>query len=242
MTAEDFGPIARQSVAEQVAKKILDMVRSGNLKPGDQLPPERELAQLLQVSRPSVREALRGLQILGVLRLRHGGGIFVTPLEASDLLAPLQFFITLNSQNVQGLYEARTLIDSEVVRRATPAIAAVDIDRLAAMAEMQEDLVTDPVAFRVSDLEFHHTIIEACGNPFMERMAKSLYVLGMEYRRIAVETPRVLTQSVADHHVIVAALRLRDPEAVANATVVHLSHVYVSTRDAIDTPRSLPNP
>ena len=114
-----ISPVERHSVADQVAKKILDLVRTGNLKPGDQLPPERDLAQMLQVSRPSLREALRGLQILGVVKSRQGGGAFITSLEADDLLAPLQFLITLNSENVHALYELRILIDGRIARMAT---------------------------------------------------------------------------------------------------------------------------
>lgn len=237
MSAEDFGPVERPALAELVARKILDMVRSGNLKPGEQLPPERELAVMLQVSRPSVREALRGLQILGVLRMRQGGGIFVTQLEASDLLAPLQFFITLTPQNIDALYEARVTIDSAVARRATTNLSDEQIARLRSMALVQENLVADPIGFRVSDLEFHHTIIDAAGNPFLERMAKSLFVLGMEYRRISAESQAVLARSVRDHRAIVAALESRDPEAVADAVARHLESVYVSTRAAMDPPR-----
>jgi DNA-binding FadR family transcriptional regulator len=77
--------IERNSVADQVAKKILDLARTGNLKPGDQLPPERDLAQMLQVSRPSLREAMHGLQILGVVKSRQGGG-YISSLDAADLL------------------------------------------------------------------------------------------------------------------------------------------------------------
>jgi len=237
MTAEEFGPVERPSLAELVARKILDMVRSGNLKPGEQLPPERELAQMVQVSRPSVREALRGLQILGVLRMRQGGGIFVTQLEASDLLAPLQFFITLTPQNVDALYEARVIVDGEVARRATANLTDEAIARLQSMARVQENLVADPIGFRVSDLEFHHTIIDACHNPFLERMAKSLFVLGMEYRRISAESQTVLARSVRDHRAIVAALEKRDPNAVAEAVARHLESVYVSTRAAMDPQR-----
>ncbi|MDZ4093557.1 MAG: GntR family transcriptional regulator, partial [Paracoccaceae bacterium] len=71
-------PIARPSLSEIVAKRILEMVTSRALKPGDQLPPERELAEMLNVSRPSVREAIRGLSILGVVTSRQGGGAFIT--------------------------------------------------------------------------------------------------------------------------------------------------------------------
>jgi DNA-binding FadR family transcriptional regulator len=235
MTAagEDFAPIERQSLAEQVSRRILAMIRSGNLKAGEQLPPERELAQMMQVSRPSMREALRGLQILGVLRMRQGGGIYVTTLEASDLLAPLQFFISLTAANVDALYEARRLIDTEVARRACVRLSESDIARLSAMLEVQRQLIQDPIGYRVSDLEFHQTIISAAANPFLERVAQSLYVLGMEYRRAAAETPSVLARSVADHEAIVAGMSARDQDAVAAAVERHLHSVYVSTRDAM---------
>jgi GntR family transcriptional repressor for pyruvate dehydrogenase complex len=66
---------------------------------------------MLQVSRPSLREALRGLQILGVVKSRQGGGAYISSLDAADLLGPLQFLITLNAQNVHALYESRVLVD-----------------------------------------------------------------------------------------------------------------------------------
>ena len=77
--------------------RVLGMVSTGSLKPGDQLPPERKLAETFNVSRPTLREALRALAVLGVVEVRHGGGIFVSQLEASDLLGPLTFFLTLRA-------------------------------------------------------------------------------------------------------------------------------------------------
>ena len=228
-----ISPVERNSVADQVAKKILDLVRTGNLKPGDQLPPERDLAQMLQVSRPSLREAMRGLQILGVVKSRQGGGAYISSLDAADLLGPLQFLITLNAQNVHALYESRVLIDGGIARMATERLSAADIGRLQAMVVLQQNLVTDPLGFRVSDLEFHRTIMEATGNPFLVRVSHSLYVLGMEYRRIASETPGVLKQSLADHEAIIAAFVRRDPEAAATAMMAHMRNVHRSTLDAM---------
>jgi GntR family transcriptional repressor for pyruvate dehydrogenase complex len=232
-----LSPVERNSVADQVAKKILDLVRTGNLKPGDQLPTERDLAQMLQVSRPSLREALRGLQILGVLKTRQGGGAYVSSLDASDLLAPLQFLITLNEENVEGLYEARVMVDGRVARIAAERLSDADIARLAAMVEVQRGLVNDPIGFRVSDLEFHRTIMEGTRNPFMARVSYSLYVLGIEYRRIASELPGVLSQSQADHADIAAALMARDPDWAQRATETHMHNVYLSTREAMDRVR-----
>jgi GntR family transcriptional repressor for pyruvate dehydrogenase complex len=230
-----LSPVERNSVADQVAKKILDLVRTGNLKPGDQLPPERDLAQMLQVSRPSLREAMRGLQILGVVRSRQGGGAYISSLDAADLLGPLQFLITLNTQNVHALYESRVLIDGGIGRMAAVNISAADLERLRAIVGVQKGLVSDPLGFRVSDLEFHRTIMEASRNPFLVRVSHSLYVLGMEYRRMASEKPGVLTQSLRDHEAIVAALSARDPDAAETAMVQHMRNVHRSTLDAMET-------
>lgn len=228
-----ISPIERNSVADQVAKKILDLVRTGNLKPGDQLPPERDLAQMLQVSRPSLREAMRGLQILGVVKSRQGGGAYISSLDAADLLGPLQFLITLNAQNVHALYESRVLVDGGIARIATERLSADDVSRLQAIVGVQRELLADPIGFRVSDLEFHLTIVQSTDNPFLERVSHSLYVLGMEYRRIASETPGVLKQSLADHEQIVAAFVDRDPDAAEKAMVAHMRNVHRSTLAAM---------
>lgn len=232
--ADAYAPIERSSLAEQVAKRLLDLVRTRNLKPGDLLPPERELATLMQVSRPSVREAVRGLQILGVLKARQGSGIYVSSLEAADLLGPLQLLITLNTQNVGALYEARVLIDGEMARMAARTLPEPELLRLRQMLEVQSGLTEDPLGFRVSDMEFHRTIGEATGNPFLQRVSHSLYVLGMEYRRIASETPGVLRQSLADHRLIVAALAARDADAALAAMHTHMRNVHQSTLDVME--------
>ncbi|HTN61479.1 MAG TPA: FadR/GntR family transcriptional regulator [Devosia sp.] len=228
-----YAPIERASVAEQVAKRILEMVRTKSLKPGDQLPPERELATYMQVSRPSLREALRGLQILGVLSMRQGGGIYVTALEASDLLGPLQFLITLDSENLNSLYESRRMIDGSIARMAVERIQPSQIASLHALVKVQEGLIGDSIGFRLSDTEFHETIAAATGNPFLVTISHSLYVLGMEYRRIAAATPGVLMRSLEEHRIILAALEARDADATEVAMQAHLLSVHHSTLDAM---------
>ena len=85
---EGMEPLSRKPVSERVAMKLLDLIRTGNLKAGDKLPTENELAAALQVSRPVVREALRGLSILGIVESRQGGRCYVTDLSPSRLVAP----------------------------------------------------------------------------------------------------------------------------------------------------------
>lgn len=230
---DEMAPIERVSVAEQVARNLLDLIRTGSVRPGQQLPTERELAATLQVSRPSVREAVRGLQILGVLRARQGGGLFVTSLKAAEILAPLQMLITLSADNFEALHESRVVVEGAIGRLLSQKITAATIVRLRRMVEIQETLTGNPVAFRVSDMEFHRTLGAALDNPFLERIAESLYVLGFEYRKIAWETPGVLARSVRDHEQIVSALDARDPERIAAAMVRHMRSVHETTKAAM---------
>ncbi|MFO0994283.1 MAG: FadR/GntR family transcriptional regulator [Hyphomicrobiales bacterium] len=229
-----IAPIERVSVAEQVAHNLLDLIRSGSIKPGQQLPTERDLATMMQVSRPSVREAVRGLQILGVIKTRQGGGLFVTSLTAAEILSPLQMLITLTDENFEALHESRVMVESAVGRLLAARIDVPTIARLAKIVEIQQGLTNDPVAFRVSDKEFHRTLGGVLRNPFLERISEALYLLGNEYRSIAWETAGVLTRSVEDHRNIVAALETRDPDQITDAMVRHMISVHETTKAAME--------
>ena len=222
-------PIVRESVAEMVVRRILDMVTARALKPGDQLPPERDLAESLGVSRPSVREAIRGLAILGVVQSRQGGGAYITKLDGDALLGPIQFFLSLEDVNIRELYDARSLIESDVARRAAVHMDGATLTQLTEILEAQKSTLTDARAFRLSDFAFHEAIWGGCGNAFLKRIGESLNVLGLEFRRRASETSGVLEQSYTDHCRLLAALKARDPDAAAKAAETHMQNVYQST-------------
>lgn len=223
------GPITRESLSEMVAKRILEMVTSRALKAGDQLPPERDLAEMLNVSRPSVREAIRGLSILGVVRSRQGGGAFISKLDGEALLGPIRFFLELEDLNIRELYDARSLIEGDVARRAARNISDAQLDALETMLAQQQATLSDPQAFRLADLKFHEAIWDGCGNAFLRRIGESLNALGLEFRRRASENPNVLDQSLKDHRRLLDALKARDPAAAADAAEAHMQNVYRST-------------
>lgn len=222
-------PIQRESVAEMVVRRILDMVKAGVLKAGDALPPERDLALSLDVSRPSVREAMRGLAVLGVVKSRQGGGAYISDLGPDALLGPIQFYLSLESMNIRELYDARSLIESDVARRAAVNITDADLARLETVLAIQHDTIGDPLAFRKSDFEFHEIIWIGSGNAFLKRIGESLNVLGLEFRKRASERPGVLEQSLQDHRRLLDALKARDPAAAAAAAEAHMQNVYQST-------------
>jgi len=227
-------PIERLPVGEMVARRILDMVKAGTLKPGDQLPTERDLAQSLNVSRPSVREAIRGLAILGVVRTVQGGGAYISDLDAEALLGPIQFFLSLQDLNVSELYDARSLIESDVARRAAINMDGASFARLDAILVAQANCLDNPDAFRASDYAFHELIWVGSGNAFLKRIGESLNVIGLEFRKRASESPAVLRQSYADHQVLVAALKARDADAAAKAAEQHMHNVYRVTIEQPD--------
>ena len=222
-------PIQRESVAEMVVRRVLDMVKSGVLKAGDALPPERDLALSLDGSRPSVREAMRGLAVLGVVKSRQGGGAYISDLGPDALLGPIQFYLSLEQMNIRELYDARSLIESDVARRAAVNITDADLARLELVLTAQHVTIGDALAFRKSDFEFHEIIWIGSGNAFLKRIGETLNVIGLEFRKRASERPGVLDQSLQDHRRLLDALKARDPAAAASAAEAHMQNVYQST-------------
>jgi GntR family transcriptional repressor for pyruvate dehydrogenase complex len=227
-----FDPIVQKSISEQVAQRLLTMIRSGLLKPDQQLPPERELAAMLGVGRPAVREAIRGLALLGLLRIRQGEGTFVSSLETRELLEPLEMIIDLNAGTLEALFDARLIIETGVAALAATRIDDAELDRLARNVEDEARLLADPAAFAAADVEFHEAIIDACDNPFLQSIAGSLYMLGKKSRSITSRIPATLERSLQDHREILVALKARDPQQAADAMRSHLIHVRDAYRGA----------
>ncbi|MGH8811534.1 MAG: FadR/GntR family transcriptional regulator [Advenella sp.] len=229
--------VEREPVSEQVVTQLLGMVRAGNLKADDRLPSERELAQSFGVSRPTIREAVRALVVLGVLKTRHGGGIFVSSLRAEALLGPLQFFLSLEETSVDTLYDARQLIEGGIAARAAKAAGPDDVAILLALIEQQRAAIDDPQAYRKVDIAFHEHIHVLGANPFLSRAASSLNTLGLEFRTTASESPEVIAQSLLDHDAIVAALGANDSTAAEQAMRQHMRNVLESTRESMAAAR-----
>ena len=230
---DEGSKIQRQGVAEKVVHRILDLVKSGNLKAGDRLPAERKLIDIFGVSRPTLREALRSLSILGVIEMRHGGGAFVTDLQAKSLLAPLDFFVSLSVENIQEAFACRRLIEMEIAKLCAKKATPADIEELDGMLLAQENVADDPIGFRILDSEFHEMLFEIAGNSLLERLALGFYNMALEERRKATSSPLVTRQSVSDHREIVAGIRAGNSKQTAAAMAKHLSHIETTTLEAM---------
>jgi GntR family transcriptional regulator, transcriptional repressor for pyruvate dehydrogenase complex len=230
LTAAASQPSKKQGLSHQVVSRVLDLVRTGNLRPGDRLPPERELIEIFRISRPSLREALRALSILGVIESRHGGGAFVTDLQAQTLLAPLDFFLSLSQSNLDDAFESRRVIEIEIVRKAAMKANTKDISELSAMISAHPTVFNDPIGFRILDSQFHEKLSIIAGNAILQRIAYALYNLGLDIRRRATAEPSIIAQSTEDHRRIVEAISGRDEVRAGEAMKIHLAHIEASTR------------
>jgi GntR family transcriptional regulator, transcriptional repressor for pyruvate dehydrogenase complex len=223
-----------QGIGPEVLNRILELVRTGNLRPGDRLPPERELIEIFGIGRPGLRESLRSLATLGVIEIRHGGGAYITGLDAKRLLAPLDFVLSLTPKILDESTECRRLIECEAVRKAAENATAEDLAEFEEMLQAHAAVKTDPVGFRILDSRFHSKIYATARNSVLEKVATALYNIGLEQRRIVTTQKGQITKSTRDHKAIVAALKSGDPSAAMAAMEVHLGHIADSTRDLLE--------
>jgi len=218
-------------MSEQVVHKVLGLIRAGRLSAGEKLPTERDLAGMLSVSRPTVREALRALSILGVLEIRHGGGVYVSALEASELLEPLDFFVSLSTRNVSELFDARISYEPMTAALAAERLPDAALARLDALVAAQMAAPGDADLFHDTDLEFHKILMDGSENVFLARFGKMLQLLGDQSRRAFQTRRSIRMQSIRDHGVILAAVTARDPEAAGRAMRQHMVNVRNALRE-----------
>lgn len=228
-------PAARGSVTQRAIERIKTMIADGVLEPGQRLPTERDLAAQLGMSRSSMREAIRALTVLGVLEARHGSGIYVTALDAGDLLETFGVVADLSrGPRLVELLEVRRVLESTATAlaaaRITPAQLAVVEEHLAAMAATD-----DPEVILAHDLAFHRAIAEAAGN---ETMAAILEGLSSRTFRARVwrgyAEEGAFTRTRREHAAIHRALKARDPEAARAAAAAHVGEVEEWMRAQLD--------
>jgi len=168
----DLGRITRHKLAETVAQQLLEQIRGKNLAPGTKLPSERELQAALGVGRSTVREAINGLSMLGVIEIRQGSGAYVaTPAApqggAEALAAALARGLT------RELFEARRLVEVETARLAAERRTDGEVEELAAILDEHRRLVDEGLLAVAPSVAFHQKIAEAAHNDLLEAFVAS---------------------------------------------------------------------
>lgn len=222
------------AVTDEAILRIKEMILAGELAPGDRLPPEKELSERLGLSRSSLREAVKALEVIRVLDVRRGDGTYVTSLEPRLLLEAMSFVVDLHDdQSVLEIFAVRRILEP-----AASALAArnADEDDLARLREVLEgvDHATDVEGLVAHDLEFHRGIADATGNSYLAGLIDSLSshtVRARIWRGITQED--VVGRTLEEHHAILDAITTGDGELAAALTVAHVSGVEQWLRSAL---------
>ena len=226
----DNSQIAKRTIKEQISDKLAYMIHSGLLRPGDELPSERELAATLGVSRETVRGAIGVLQARQMIEVSQGARTRVLGRGPIPLHESVGVLGSLKDRSLQEVTEARAAVEMQVVWLAAQRIKAAELTRLQALVDEQRSMLTDPVRFQISDQEFHHTLYRACGNALLAEVVFDFYGYALEFRRLALQRKGAIAHSVEEHWAIVSALRTRKPEVAVAAMRKHLEQVHRTTR------------
>ena len=210
--------------AEQVVAFVRDLIERGRLRPGDRLPAERDLAEQIGVSRPTVRMGLHALQAMGCVRSRHGSGTYIPSGPPTLGTEPLSLLAALHGFTHAQMYDARRILE---VGAAGLAAEFATPEQIASLAEEVASLfasMDDPRRFLVHDIDFHRTVAAASGNPIIAAVIEMVSALYYQQRRetAAQASDRDLRDAAASHREIYQAIRARDSEASRRAMNEHL--------------------
>jgi len=217
---------------EQIVQQVEESIHKGALKPGDQLPPERELAEQFGVSRTAVREAVKTLREKGLVEAYPGRGTFITDGSSNTMRQSLHRMMRSGNEGFAFLAEVREILEPEIAALAT---TRADQENLAAMKEQVEVMdasKTDPDAYIEADLDFHLALAEAAGNPIILSLIDSIVGLLREQRIGIFQVKGGPERGQYHHKKILEAIEHRDPAGARDAMKAHLKQVREDSRNA----------
>jgi GntR family transcriptional regulator, transcriptional repressor for pyruvate dehydrogenase complex len=217
--------VRKTKVYHEIVDQIRELISAGRIKPGDRLPPERELAELFKASRNSVRDAIRVLEQMGLIESRQGDGTYVRSVSAEDLAEPLALMLLQSRTQMRELWEVRRVLEPSLAEFAASRITDEELDELETILEAQRRKVESGSTALEEDIAFHYGIAEAARNTVMLRTLDTLVDLLRQSRERSLQQHDRPAYSLAGHVRILAALRRRDPEGARAEMLRHLREV-----------------
>jgi GntR family transcriptional regulator, transcriptional repressor for pyruvate dehydrogenase complex len=217
-----LGPNGSGQTTEDVVARVSDLIKGTELKPGDRLPPERELARQLGVSRPSLRAGLRALASMGVLKSRQGAGTFVADGPPTLDSEPLRLLVALHGFSFDHMFETRSILEVGAAGLAAEHATGEQLATLAEeIAEMYATL-KDPQQYLVHDIRFHRAVAASSGNPTLATLVEMVSAVLYERRRNTIERAHDFSESLELHQQVYRAIRARQPEEARAAMREHI--------------------
>ena len=221
-----YQPIQSERLYEQIVDQIEQSIAAGNLEVGDQLPPERELAEQFGVSRTAVREAIKALREKGLVEIRLGRGTFVTNTTSDVIRRSLGVLFKADEANGSvNLVEVREILEPEIAARAALHVTEQNIASMTKAVEIMETALDNADIFVEADLDFHLALAEATQNPIIPILMDSIIELLREQRKRTGNVTGGLARGQYHHKIILEAVMKRDPQAARKAMQDHLQQV-----------------
>lgn len=218
---------------EQIVQQVEDSIHKGTLKPGDQLPPERELAQQFGVSRTAVREAVKALHEKGLVEAYPGRGTFITDGTSYSMRQSLDRMVKVGqAEGSAFLAEVRAILEPEIAALAATRADAEDVSSMREQVAVMDGACKDPDAFIEADLDFHLALAEAAANPIILSLIDSIVGLLREQRMGIFQVEGGPERGQHHHKRILKAIELRDPTGAREAMKAHLVQVREDSRRA----------
>jgi GntR family transcriptional repressor for pyruvate dehydrogenase complex len=228
----DFAKIPRSTAAKNVAEQILSMIRRGALKPGDKMPPERELMEKLSVGRSSIREAMQILSTLNVVTSQAGSGTFVQKPKSDDLFRPGVLGFLIGNEAALELLEARQMIEPACIRLACLRATENDLSRIEQILDQHQRAVDKGEPANEFAGRFHVLLAAASHNRVAVTFMESILGLLMARGRRTDNVPDSAQHEIDEHRSILSLLRECDPDRAAGAIGDHILKWATAYEDA----------
>ncbi len=220
----EFEAVRRNRIYEEVARQIEKLVRE-KMKPGDMLPPERQLAETFGVSRSSVRDAIRTLELSGLVEARQGLGTVVRERSADAVLNPLTSVLVQKRKLVSELLDVRKMIEPPLARRAAVHATAEEVAEMEAVLRRQQEKMKGGELAIDEDAEFHYAIALASDNTVVLKVIDVLMDLLRDTRERSLQVEGRPERSLAGHQEILDAIKRRDQAGAEAAMCRHIEAV-----------------
>lgn len=223
-----FEIIENKQISQIIIEQIQDMIMSGQLKTGDKLPPERELTKMLGVGRPALREALKALEVIGLIVRKHGQGNFISDNIVSTFYKPLCLTFKLNNGNIEDILKLREIIESFTVKEAALKATEKDIEKLYHIyADMVEE--KDNSKKTSYDKQLHYEIARISDNKMVVYFLESIsYLIDAFIDKavyISLYKEKSITEIYNEHLSIIKAIESHDSTAAVTALEHHLNKI-----------------
>jgi GntR family transcriptional repressor for pyruvate dehydrogenase complex len=223
-----FEPVAKQSLPDRLARQIRGTIQSGNYRRGDRLPPIVEMAKRFEVGQPSIREALKKLEAMGVVQIRHGSGVFVTRSEEVLVLASPDYAGTVTKKLLLDLVRARIPIEVQSVADAVKNASPEQVHELRRVLTSAGQHLSDDATLNSVNMEFHGKIAESSGNSVTAQLLAVLHELFTDEQRLILGIFGSREADHRDHLLILEAIERRDEALAVERMRAHLESVHAA--------------